>query len=234
MMSYLRQSRAIAIFALILASGPSPLSLAGEPVSSSCLSAGIEAETRFGVPAGLLLAIGRVESGRRDPATGAVAPWPWTINASGAGHIFDTAPEAVASTRALREQGVGSIDVGCFQINLFHHPEAFSSLEQAFDPTANANYAARFLVSLRERLGNWESAVAAYHSSAPERGGPYRDRVIAGLDLAKANSPATKIPIRTMLWPPNSLGTWMRVWTPSAPGSAPHVISIKLSRASAR
>ena len=42
------------------------------------------------VPPRLLFAIARVESGRRDPATGGTHPWPWTINAEGRGSFFLT------------------------------------------------------------------------------------------------------------------------------------------------
>jgi hypothetical protein len=107
-----------------------------------CQAAGMDAERLHAVPPGLLLAIGRVESGRRHPATGMVAPWPWTINAGRTGRQFESDAEALGMTRRLRAQGVSSIDVGCFQVNLAHHPDAFVSLEDAFDPHANADYAA--------------------------------------------------------------------------------------------
>ena len=51
----------------------------------SCVQAVTLVEREHDLPAGLLLAIARVESGRPDPATGAVLPWPWTINAEGEG-----------------------------------------------------------------------------------------------------------------------------------------------------
>ena len=100
------------------------------------------------MPAHLLAAISRVESGRRDPATGAVHPWPWSVNAEGQGASYDTKAEAVAAVRAMQANGVRSIDVGCGQINLMYHPDAFPSLELAFDPQANAAYAAKFLKEL--------------------------------------------------------------------------------------
>ena len=49
-----------------------------------------------------------------------------------------------------------SIDIGCAQVNLMHHPDAFASLEQAFDPMANADYAARFLKQLHDTHGGRE------------------------------------------------------------------------------
>ncbi len=196
-----------------------------EPV---CQSAATAAERKLDLPPGLLLAIGRVESGRRDAGTGRVTAWPWSINANGAGRMFETPGEAVAETRVLRQRGIASIDVGCFQINLFHHPAAFATLEEAFDPQANAAYAARFLLDLRGRTGSWEQAVAAYHSSTPERGEPYRDRVLASFTgLSGSPPPATSVR-PAAVWIPAPLAGGVRVWTPSPPGSAPFSIIINI------
>ena len=146
---------------------------------ASCEAAGAEAERAWQLPPGLLAAIGRIESGRYDPATGKVAAWPWTINAAGQGHYFDDSASAVAAVRDLQMQGVRLIDVGCFQVDLFYHPEAFTTLDDAFDASSNANYAARFLSELYARTGSWEAAIADYHSAVPEEGGPYKMRVMA-------------------------------------------------------
>ena len=127
----------------------------------------------------LLGAIGRAESGRPDPGTGQIEPSRWAINAGGSGHVFDSAEAAIAYVQDLQAHGVRSIDVGCFQINLMHHPAAFASLGEAFDANANAAAAAQFLSDLHQRSGDWESAVARYHSALPERGEPYRMRVLA-------------------------------------------------------
>ena len=121
------------------------------------------------VPPQLLAAIGRVESGRRDPVTGAWGAWPWTINAEGSGSYFDTKAEAIQAVQALQARGVRSIDVGCMQVNLMHHPTAFPTLDMAFEPAVNADYAARFLVELHEQTGDWTTATADYHSSNPAR-----------------------------------------------------------------
>ena len=149
-----------------------------------CSAAAAATEQALGLPDRLLLAIGRAESGRVDAASGQFAPWPWTVNAQGAGHFFASRDEAVGFVRMLQAQGVRSIDVGCFQVNLLYHPAAFDSLEQGFDPAANAAYAGRFLLSLHARSGAWESAVAFYHSAAPLEGEAYRRRVYAALDGA--------------------------------------------------
>lgn len=144
-----------------------------------CRGAIAQAERGAGIPAQLLAAIGRVESGRRDPASGSFAPWPWTANAEGQGYFFDSKAEAVAAVRKMRAEGVQSIDVGCLQVNLMYHPNAFASLEAAFDPVQNAVYAAKFLSDLHAQSSDWPKAAAAYHSANPELGEPYQRKVLA-------------------------------------------------------
>ena len=143
-----------------------------------CRAASAAAETALRVPDAFLSAIAKVESGRSDPGTGQVAPWPWTVNAEGRGSFYASKQEAVAAVQALQARGVRSIDVGCLQVNLLHHPDAFASLDQAFDPYANAQYAAGFLVSLFHQTGSWPLAAAAYHSQTPTLGAPYERRVL--------------------------------------------------------
>lgn len=147
--------------------------------AESCRAAIAAAERAASIPAQLLAAIARVESGRYDPVGDRVAPWPWTINAEGTSRYFTTRDEAIAAVRALQGQGVNSIDIGCMQVNLLYHPTAFTSLEQGFDPVANAQYAARFLTQLRDQFGGWTEATARYHSGTPEHGVPYQAKVAA-------------------------------------------------------
>ena len=93
--------------------------------------------------------------------------------------MLANAGEAVALVGALQAQGLRSIDVGCFQVNLMYHPEAFASLAEAFDPAANAGAAGRFLRALRDGGAGWEDAVARYHSANPDLGLPYLRQVMA-------------------------------------------------------
>jgi hypothetical protein len=81
----------------------------------------------------------------------------------------------------MQARGIQSIDVGCGQINLMHHPDAFPNLELAFDPQANASYAARFLKELFALTGDWNKATAMYHSATPELGAEYQRQVMAVL-----------------------------------------------------
>ncbi len=154
---------------------------AGPPLAPGglCRAAIAAVEREAPIPAGLLQAIGRVESGRRDPSTGQFSPWPWTINVEGTGYFFQSREEAIAAVRQHQARGATSIDVGCMQINLRHHPQAFPGLNEAFDPLSNARYAARFLRSLWDTRQDWMRAAANYHSNTPEFADAYRARIAA-------------------------------------------------------
>ncbi len=175
--------------------------LTGRAGAVTCKEAAAVAEGATGVPAGLLLAIGLVESGRTDSA-GVRAPWPFAVQSGGVGRFFARAEDAVAAVQALQAGGTQSIDVGCFQINLLHHPNAFPSLAVGFDPMANAVAAARFLLSLREELGAWEPAVAAYHSRTEALGTPYRDLVLAAWHGTPAPAAALRAVASIRVWGP--------------------------------
>jgi soluble lytic murein transglycosylase-like protein len=149
------------------------------PDAQACGAAGAAAEQAAALPANLLLSIGMVESGRANPLTGQVAPWPWTVNVDGAGHYFDSKQDAVAFVRLAQSSGAGDVDVGCFQVSLLYHPDAFASLDAAFDPASNASYAALYLTQLKAQTGSWNTAIADYHSAVPDLGLPYQRKVLA-------------------------------------------------------
>jgi hypothetical protein len=165
-------------FAVPMARAERPAPPPIEP-GQMCRQAVQAAEREHRLPGGLLLAIARVESGRPDASGRGGAGWPWTVNAEGQGRYFDTKAEAIAAVEALRARGVRLIDVGCLQVNLHHHAQAFPSLEIAFDPAANARYAGLFLTRLYAQSRNWEQAAAHYHSQTPELAEAYRLKVMA-------------------------------------------------------
>jgi hypothetical protein len=167
---------ALAFLALLLLLLAGPARATTDP-TKLCRAAIARAEQDANIPAGLLQAMGRVESGRRNPETGRVGPWPWTINAEGRGHFFPDRAAAVAAVRELQGRGVRVIDVGCMQVNLHFHPRAFANLDEAFDPWANARYAARFLAELHAARNDWMVAAGHYHSHTPELAEAYRGRV---------------------------------------------------------
>ena len=143
----------------------------------ACADAARAAERARKFPLAVLRAIALAESGRWQGTGQANIAWPWTVTAGGDGKYFATKSAAIAHVRALRRDGVRNIDVGCMQINLMHHPGAFESLEQAFDPSHNAAYAATFLARLYDSSRSWSRALAFYHSATPDKGRAYRRRV---------------------------------------------------------
>lgn len=157
-------------------------------------------EKQHNIPRHLLSAIASTESGRYHDGLKISVPWPWTINAGGKGYYLDSKEEAIATVKALRKQGIQKIDVGCMQVNLHHHPDAFSSLEEAFDPEKNIAYAAGFLSSLYQENKSWKRAAANYHSKTPDRGRQYIgkiynswSRLVEKLKLAQLKVPESTL-----------------------------------------
>lgn len=167
----------ILAFAALVLGEPAP---AAPDQSALCDRAAAMASRESGVPVDILLAITRVETGRK--TDGGLAPWPWTINTDGAGAFFDTKAEAVAAATAHLTDGSGTFDIGCFQINQTYHGQEFPSFDDMFDPLANARYAAKFLNQLYAEKGDWADAVAAYHSRTPDKAEDYLNLVRAVIE----------------------------------------------------
>jgi hypothetical protein len=144
--------------------------------AAACLGLIKSAEKSQAIPQGLLKAIGFTESGRVT-ADGQRVPWPWTVNAEGQGYYFETKKDAIAFVQNLQARGVSVIDVGCMQVNLYYHPQAFASLDSAFDPATNVAYAAKFLNKLKAETDDWGIATQYYHSRNPSLGQAYAGRV---------------------------------------------------------
>jgi hypothetical protein len=151
-------------------------SAAAKDEAGACLGLIKSAEKSQAIPEGLLKAIGFTESGRVT-ADGRRVPWPWTVNADGQGYYFETKKDAIAFVQQLQARGVSVIDVGCMQVDLYYHPDAFASLDAAFDPATNVAYAAKFLNELKGETGDWGVATQYYHSRNPYLGQAYAGRV---------------------------------------------------------
>lgn len=142
-----------------------------------CIEATRNAERRHQLAPHLLGAISLAETGRWSSAHRASFAWPWTVMAEGRGRYLPSKAAAIAEVMKLRARGVRNIDVGCMQVNLHYHADAFDDLNQALDPETNANYAAAFLRDLKDEVGTWKDAVAYYHSRNDQRGDAYQARV---------------------------------------------------------
>jgi hypothetical protein len=149
--------------------------------SAQCEAAIKAAEAKYSLPPNLLGSIAKVESGRPISGMGDIRAWPWTIDADGTGLFLDSKAAAIAWVKQAQDTGSHHfIDVGCMQVDLPMHPGAFRSLDEAFDPAANTDYAARYLRSLHDEAhGDWNVAVGLYHSHSPDLAEDYRNRVAA-------------------------------------------------------
>ncbi|SDF35083.1 lytic transglycosylase domain-containing protein [Limimaricola pyoseonensis] len=227
--------RALLALGLALAAGPAPADWSGfyrpsaaaaavarapeaaGPVERGlCVNAILRAQLRYDIPGNLLLGIGIQEAGVT--RGGRLTIWPWAVNAAGEGRLFDSRAAALDWIAARRAAGVSSIDVGCMQINMRWHPDAFRDTAQGFDPAVNVDYAARFLRGLYEELGDWTAAAGAYHSRTPEAQQVYlaslrrnvavaNDRISSFRDLAAA-APRQAMPAAPAV--PARRGGWSR------------------------
>lgn len=134
-------------------------------------------ETKHNIPKDLLRAISVVETGRWHPTIQSYYLWPWAVNQGGKAYYFSSKEEAIEGVKKMLEKGLTSIDIGCMQINLHHHPDAFLNLSQAFEPKDNIEYAAAFLKRNYQKTNDWSKAVAAYHSQE-DAGLAYAEKVL--------------------------------------------------------
>lgn len=143
-----------------------------------CVLAARKAENDFGIKENLLETIASVESGRFLTSLNKRVSWPWTVHANGKGYYFKTKAEAVNAVKAMQSRGIRNIDVGCMQINLKYHGQAFESLEDAFDPEKNVRYSASFLLKLlKSNKQDWKKTAMHYHSKNLRKGINYKNRL---------------------------------------------------------
>lgn len=162
------------VLSVFFLSQASTLLPARATTAGMCDAAAVRAARASGVPVSVLRAITRTETGRS--REGVLQPWPWTVNMEGVGKWFDTETAARAYVQTRFDLGARSFDVGCFQINYRWHGKAFASIDEMFDPDANALYAARFLSQLHDETGDWMKAAGAYHSRTKELADRYAVR----------------------------------------------------------
>ena len=133
----------------------------------------MKAEKKYSIPRKLLMAISTVESGRSTNGSKRRRPYPWTICANGKGYFLSTKNAAIATVKKLMARGIRNIDVGCMQVNLLHHSNAFKTLEEAFTPKYNVEYASKFFMHLKNVHKSWTNAVGYYHSRVAKHYKPY-------------------------------------------------------------
>lgn len=180
--------------------------------ASTCLDAAKSAERRHGIPSGLLAAISQVESGG----------WNWSVNDNDGrpGQRFGSEQEAERYMQDLLDSGRRMIDVGCFQVDLLYHPDAFARWQDAFDGALSAEAAAGILGRLHDQAGDWNRAVSLYHSADPDRGQTYLHSVMTRwgrIDFGPADPVplpdsdtygvvAWAVPVGIAVWSPGMVG----------------------------
>ncbi len=164
--------RAIQILSVCLALGPVASQSSTSGNADLCRNAALSAARETGVPYEVLLALSLTETGRAEG--GIVSPWPWAVHHDGKGYWFDTKADAIAMAEEALDKGATNIDLGCFQLNIRWHAQAFSSVEDMILPDNNARYAAEFLTQLYQDSGDWAIAAGAYHSRNPDNATTYR------------------------------------------------------------
>ncbi|WFP78449.1 transglycosylase SLT domain-containing protein [Mesorhizobium sp. WSM4906] len=191
-MAHRNSAALLRLFAKALATiSISSLAAAGAAgaVSNPCEPEILRAADRYGVPAGILYAVGLTETGKKGTLQ------PNALNIEGKAVFPRSRDEALATFENAYREGKTLIDLGCMQINHRYHGDHFRSVEDMLDPHQNVDYAARFLASLHARHMTWSMAVARYH---------------AGPD----NDPAQKIYVCRVI--ANMVATGFGKWTPDA------------------
>lgn len=125
-------------------------------------------EEQYGIPSGLLEAIAFVESGINNHA----------INVAGKAVIATNNNEALKVISDARENGIRNIDVGVMQLNYRWHSNAFANIQEMLNPKNNIEYAAKFLLRLKEQHGTWYAAICNYHSSKLDQQKKYSYKVV--------------------------------------------------------
>ncbi len=133
----------------------------------SCLEHIGAAETQLGIPKGLVLSISLVESALNG------APYPYAMNVRGR-TIYDRSARAAA--RHLRDRA-GRLNrhifVGCMQLSLTYHHQAFQPVERIIAPHDNVWYGAQYLRRLHGRVGSWTRALQRYQGGTRRQQSAY-------------------------------------------------------------
>ena len=147
-----------AAIAVAAASISSAATASAHAAGNPCEPEIMRAADRYGVPVGILYAVGLTETGKKGSLQ------PNALNIEGKAVFAANPREAMAAFRQARNQGIKLIDLGCMQINHHYHASHFASVEDMLDPRQNVDYAARFLAQLHARHDTWSMAVARYHA----------------------------------------------------------------------
>lgn len=164
-MDFIRALIRFAIGAVLLAPG---VALAGPNLCTVNIAA---AERARGIPEGLLQAMSITESGFNGQ------PHPWALNLGGRVVYASTLDAAKKILGDRSAKGRKNLYAGCMQLSVKYHGSAFASLGDLLAPQRNVAYAAKYLASHYEDLGDWQAAVRRYQGGKPKKSAAYFCRV---------------------------------------------------------
>jgi len=148
----------------------------------NCVTHAVEAERKFNIPPGLLVAIALVESGQDG------SPHPFAMSVQGRPVFARNAKEAARYLRDGKGQLKQNVYVGCMQLSLASHRGQFQPLENIVEPRENVHYAGRLLLRLHGEEGSWKTAVARYNGGTTRRAQAYICKIWQHLSELDAKS----------------------------------------------
>lgn len=152
-MSALRTSAAAVLFTFSVI-----FSALAQPEPDVCEREMTRAAKTYGIPLGILFAVGLTETGIGGHLHA------YALNLEGDTVYSLDKQQAIERFKAAKASGKKLIDIGCMQLNHYYHADRFASLEEMFDPHKNVDYAARFLKELKQSEGSWTLAVGRYNA----------------------------------------------------------------------
>lgn len=136
-------------------------------INAGCKNYYEAAEKKYGIPSGLLEAMGRVESTHN----------PWAINVNKKGRGYSNKKKALKIIKEARLKGATNINIGCLQLHWYHHLKNFKSIHDMIDPKQNVMYAAKYLKHLIKRYKSLSMAVRRYNSPSKKNNMRYLKKV---------------------------------------------------------
>lgn len=127
-----------------------------------------KAEIEHNILPGLLLSIAKHESNLS----------PWILGSSG--KAINNASLHKASTKIVELINLGNtnIDIGVMQINYYYHKNNFGTIYDMLLPENNINYAAKLLLDLYKKHGDWQTAIRYYHSKSEVHNRAYSRKIV--------------------------------------------------------
>ncbi len=125
----------------------------------------------------ILYAIAMQESGKLDPETDLLKPWPWALNVDGEGHYFDNMTDVWNALAGFLQEEPRNIGIGLVQVTWPFNANILWEPYTALDPGTNLTLGAIILRDCYDRLGDWWRAVGCYHSPTPKLAVGYRQQI---------------------------------------------------------